>query len=63
MIGGASTQMTNPVKGTTDWTRVSTRLKVPEGTGVVRIRAGLSSLDNRGAKAWIDDLALVKVAN
>jgi len=62
MIGGATTQTAHPVKGTTDWTRVSTRLKVPEGTAAVRIRAGLSSQDNRGAKAWLDDLSLVKVA-
>jgi beta-lactamase regulating signal transducer with metallopeptidase domain len=62
MIGGATTQMTHPVKGTTDWTRVTTRLRVPEGTGEVRIRAGLSSQDNRGAKAWLDDISLVKVS-
>jgi len=63
MIGGATTEKAFPVKGTTDWTRVSTRLKVPEGTGVVRIRAGLSSQGNRGAKAWLDDVSLVKVAS
>jgi beta-lactamase regulating signal transducer with metallopeptidase domain len=63
MYGFATTQTTFLVKGTTDWTRVSTRLKVPEGTSVVRIRAGLSSQDNLGAKAWFDDLALVTVAN
>jgi beta-lactamase regulating signal transducer with metallopeptidase domain len=62
MIGGATTQMAFPVQGTTDWTRVSTQLKVPEGTSVVRIRAGLSSQDNPGAKAWFDDLSFVKVA-
>jgi beta-lactamase regulating signal transducer with metallopeptidase domain/elongation factor P hydroxylase len=62
MIGGATTQFSSPVKGTTDWTRVSTRLKVPEGTGVVRIRAGLASEENLGAKAWFDDVSLVKVA-
>jgi len=63
MIGGATTQFVAPVKGTTDWTRASTRLKVPEGTDVVRIRAGLSSQDNRGAKAWLDDISLTKVAS
>ncbi len=63
MIGGATTQFTNPVKGTTDWTRVSTRLTVPEGTKVVRIRAGLSSQGNPGAKAWLDDISLVKVSS
>jgi beta-lactamase regulating signal transducer with metallopeptidase domain len=62
MIGGATTQTTYPIKGTTDWTRVTTRLTVPEGTRELRIRAGLSSLDNRGAKAWLDDISLVKVA-
>jgi len=50
-----------PVQGTTDWTRVSTLLKVPEGTHIVRIRAGLSSQDNQGAKAWFDDISLVPV--
>jgi beta-lactamase regulating signal transducer with metallopeptidase domain len=63
IIGGATTQFAYPVKGTKDWSRVSTRLKVPEGTGVVRIRAGLSSQDNPGAKAWLDDISLVKVAS
>ena len=63
ILGGASTQTTFPVTGTTDWTRVSTRLTVPEGTSVVRIRAGLSSRDNLGAKAWFDDISLVPVAN
>jgi beta-lactamase regulating signal transducer with metallopeptidase domain len=63
MIGGATTQWDYPVAGKTDWIRVSTRLKVPEGTSVVRIRAGLSSHDNPGAKAWFDDLSLVAVAN
>jgi hypothetical protein len=42
---------------------VSTRLKVPESTSLVRIRAGLSSDGNRGAKAWLDDISLVKVAS
>lgn len=63
MLGGATTEKTSPVQGTTDWTRVSTRLKVPAGTGVVRIRAGLPSQDNPGAKAWFDDISLVTVAN
>jgi hypothetical protein len=62
MIGGATTEKACPVKGTTDWTFVSTRLTVPEGTGAVRIRAGLSSHKNPGAKAWFDDLSLVNVA-
>jgi hypothetical protein len=60
--GGATTQFAFPVTGTTDWTRVSTLLTVPEGTSSVRIRAGLSSQDNPRAKAWFDDLSLVKVA-
>ncbi|HEX5105587.1 MAG TPA: hypothetical protein VFV87_17330, partial [Pirellulaceae bacterium] len=63
MLGVAAAQRAFPVTGTSDWTRVSTRLTVPEGTDVVRIRAGLSSQDNRGAKAWIDDISLVKVPN
>jgi beta-lactamase regulating signal transducer with metallopeptidase domain len=62
MIGGATTQFSDPVKGTTDWTRVSTRFVVPEGTGLVRIRAALSSQNNSGAKAWFDDLSLVAVS-
>src|SRR5262249_47976670 len=37
-------------------------LRVPEGTGSVRIRAGLTSQGNKGAKAWLDDLSLVKVS-
>jgi beta-lactamase regulating signal transducer with metallopeptidase domain len=63
MIGFATTERQYPITGTTDWTRVSTRLTVPEGTSVVRIRAGLSSQNNRGARAWFDDLALVAIDN
>lgn len=63
MIGGAGTEKAFPIKGDTEWTKVSTRFTVPEGTGSLRLRAGLSSKGNRGAKAWLDDLALVKVAN
>jgi hypothetical protein len=63
MVGFTTTQLDYPITGTTDWIRVSTRLSVPEGTGVVRIRAGLSSQDNLGAKAWFDDLSLIAVAN
>jgi beta-lactamase regulating signal transducer with metallopeptidase domain len=62
-IGFATTERQYPVTGTTDWTWVSTQLKVPEGTRVVRIRAGLSSQNNRGAKAWFDDLSLIAVSN
>jgi len=63
MIGGATTQKDFPVTGTADWKRVSTRLTVPEGTKVVRVRIGLASQRNWGAKAWFDDVSLVKVAN
>jgi hypothetical protein len=63
VLGGTTTEISFPAKGTTEWKRVSTRLKVPEGTRVVRIRAGLPSQDNGVAKAWFDDLALVSVAN
>jgi hypothetical protein len=63
IVGVTSTKMTYPVQGTTDWTRVSTRLTVPEGTSELRIRARLSSRDNRGAKAWFDDILLAPVAN
>lgn len=62
MIGGAGTEKDFPVKGDTEWTKVTTRFTVPEGTGSLRLRAGLSSKGNRGAKAWLDDLSLVKVA-
>ncbi len=59
MIGGATTQFTCPVQGTTDWTRVTTQLTVPEGTHHLRVRAGLASQGNPGAKAWFDDISLV----
>jgi hypothetical protein len=61
MTGFVTTQKTFPVQGTTDWTGVRTLLKVPEGTHIVRIRVGLSSQDNLGAKAWFDDISLVPV--
>ncbi|HEY2411819.1 MAG TPA: M56 family metallopeptidase [Pirellulaceae bacterium] len=63
MIGGAGTEKDFPIKGDTDWTKVSTRFTVPEGTGSLRLRAGLASKGNRGAKAWLDDLSLVKIAS
>lgn len=63
ILGGATTEKTCPITGTAEWTRVSTRFVVPEGTRVLRIRAGLPSKGNLGAKAWFDDLSLVKVAN
>jgi hypothetical protein len=62
IIGGATTQRAFPITGTTDWIRVRTQLTVPEGTSVVRIRAGLSSQGNPNAKAWFDDLSLVTLA-
>ena len=61
MIGGAGTEKDFPVKGDTEWTKVTTRFTVPKGTGSLQLRAGLSSKGNRGAKAWLDDLSLVKV--
>jgi len=62
-LGFATTERQYPVTGTTGWIRVSTHLTVPEGTSIVRIRAGLSSQNNRGAKAWFDDLALVPIGS
>jgi hypothetical protein len=62
LLGAATTEKSSPIVGTADWTKVSTRFVVPEGTRIVRIRTGLSSQGNSGAKAWFDDLSLVKVA-
>jgi beta-lactamase regulating signal transducer with metallopeptidase domain len=62
-IGGAWAVKDSPVTGDKEWTKVSTRFTAPEGTTVLRLRAGLSSEENHGAKAWLDDLALVKVAS
>ena len=56
MLGFTTTQKDYPVTGTSDWTRVGTRFTVPEGTAEVRIRAGISTPDNRGGQVWFDDL-------
>jgi hypothetical protein len=56
MLGFATTQRDYPVTGTSDWTQVATVFTVPDGTGEVRIRAGMSAPENRGGRVWFDDI-------
>jgi hypothetical protein len=58
MLGFASTQMRHPVSASTGWTEVRTTFTVPEGTAEVRVRAGITAPENRGGRAWFDDLAV-----
>lgn len=61
MLGSATTQRDYSITGTTDWTKVEVVFTVPEGTGAVVIRAGMAAPDNRGGKAWFDDLRITEV--
>ncbi len=56
LIKLASTQQYHSFTGTTDWTEVGTVFSIPEGTEKIRLRAGISSPDNRGGKVWFDDI-------
>lgn len=56
MLGIASTEKDCPVTGTSDWTRVTLEFTVPEGTAEVRVRAGMSTPENRGGRVWFDDI-------
>ncbi len=61
MLGFATTQADYPVTGTSDWTQVGKVFTVAEGTAEVRVRAVVQAPDNRGGKAWFDDLCVVEV--
>ena len=61
MVGFATTQKDYPVTGTSDWVQVGTVFTVPEGTAEVIIRAGICTPENRGGRAWFDDLAVREV--
>ena len=58
LIGFATNQNSQPVKGTSDWTLVETDFTVPDGTEQVRIRAGIASPINNGGKVWFDDISI-----
>jgi hypothetical protein len=58
IIGFATNQHSNPVKGTTDWTLVKSDFTVPEGTKEVRIRIGIASPKDNGGKVWFDDIKI-----
>ena len=58
VLGYGSTERDYPVLGTSDWTRVATVFSVPEGTVAVRLRAGISSPQNIGGKAWFDNIQI-----
>jgi hypothetical protein len=56
MISFFTNQGRQPVTGTTDWKFVQYDFKVPEGTKIVLVRAGLAAPDNNGGKVWFDDI-------
>lgn len=61
LAGHATTQFDYKVTGTSGWTKVGVVFTVPEETGSVRIRAGITAPSNRGGKAWFDDLRIVEI--
>jgi hypothetical protein len=51
------------ILGNEDWATIKTKFKVPKGTGVVRIRAGVSTTENNsGCKVWFDDVQVAEVS-
>lgn len=44
----------------TEWEKVETEFKVPEGTSIVRLRIGIPAEGNAGGAALIDDVDLVE---
>ena len=57
----ASNQDKTSATGTTDWTRITATIEVPEGTGRMVILVGLAANENRGGKVWFDDVQVVPV--
>lgn len=48
--------------GTTNWTYLETRFKVPVGTDWVRVCAGITSPANINGKAWFDNIVISPVS-
>ena len=44
-----------------DWERIETKITVPEGTAVFRVRIGITDDDNEGGTAIIDDVEVVEI--
>lgn len=62
LLNMGTTQKSHPILGSSDWTLAKATFRIPEGTGEVRIRAGISTPINRGGKVWFDDFSLKKIA-
>jgi len=56
MLAISNTAKDYPVKGTSDWTRVKLAIAVPDETSEVLVRAGVAAPENRGGRAWFDDI-------
>jgi hypothetical protein len=63
MLSFATTQMDYQVTGTTDWIQVKTTISMPVETGRVMILVGIRAPDNRGGKAWFDDIRITPTTN
>lgn len=63
MLDFATTQQDCPVTGTTDWTQIKTTISIPAETRRVMILAGIRAPDNRGGKAWFDDIRIAPVTS
>ena len=60
ILNFSSTLKQFPMTGTMDWTEVGTVFTVPEGTDMVRIRAGMMNPQCRGGQVWFDDVEVRK---
>jgi hypothetical protein len=61
LIGSTSTKKIQPVTGTKDWTQVNSIFKMPRNANRMLVAVSLPSFNNKGGKAWFDDLKIVPV--
>jgi len=60
-LATVSTEAGDQLTGTVDWTEIAVTVEVPEETGRMIILLCLAAPENRGAKAWFDDVGFVAV--
>ena len=61
VIGSTTNQNVDEVHGTSDWVRIQTTLEVPEATKRMVVLAGIAVPQNRGGKAWFDDIQIIPI--
>lgn len=60
-LATVSTEAGDELTGNADWTEIAVTVDVPEETGRMVILLGMAAPENRGAKAWFDDVDFVAV--